>query len=64
LGFSGSIDAWACGLLFDVVNIDGLNLTSRIWDKIKNGAGWNTATACFGNVRQRKSNVIPRQKMR
>ncbi|MBV5343228.1 pectate lyase, partial [bacterium] len=23
LGFSGSTDAWACGLLFDVVNIDG-----------------------------------------
>ena len=22
LGFSGSIDSWACGLLFDVVNID------------------------------------------
>ncbi len=39
LGFSGSIDAWACGLLFDVVNIDGHNLTFKNLGQDKNGAG-------------------------
>ena len=45
LGFSGSIDAWACGLLFDVVNIDGHNLTFKNLGQDKNGAGWNTANS-------------------
>lgn len=47
LGFSGSVDAWACGLLFDVVNIDGHNLTFRNLGQDKNGAGWNTANSLF-----------------
>lgn len=47
LGFSGSIDAWACGLLFDVVNIDGHNLTFKNLGQSKNGAGWNTANSLF-----------------
>lgn len=47
LGFSGSIDAWACGLLFDVVNIDGHNLTFKKLGQDKNGAGWNTANSLF-----------------
>ena len=47
LGFSGSIDAWACGLLFDVVNIDGHNLTFKNLGQDKNGAGWNTANSLF-----------------
>ena len=47
LGFSGSIDAWACGLLFDVVNIDGHNLTYKNLGQDKNGAGWNTANSLF-----------------
>jgi len=46
-GFSGSIDAWACGLLFDVVNIDGHNLTFKNLGQAKNGAGWNTANSLF-----------------
>lgn len=46
-GFSGSIDAWACGLLFDVVNIDGHNLTFKNLGQDKNGAGWNTANSLF-----------------
>ena len=46
LGFSGSIDAWACGLLF-VVNIDGHNLTFKNLGQDKNGAGWNTANSLF-----------------
>lgn len=47
LGFSGSTDAWACGLLFDVVNIDGNNLTFKNLGQSKNGAGWNTANSMF-----------------
>lgn len=47
LGFSGSIDAWAAGLLFDVVNIDGHNLAFKNLGQSKNGAGWNTANSLF-----------------
>ncbi|HRZ96321.1 MAG TPA: DUF6298 domain-containing protein [Paludibacter sp.] len=47
LGFSGSIDAWACGLLFDIVNIDGNNLSFKNLGQSKNGAGWNTANSLF-----------------
>ncbi len=47
LGFSGAIDAWACGLLFDVVNIDGNNLSFKNLGQNKNGAGWGTANSLF-----------------
>ena len=47
INFSGSIDAWACGLLFDVVNIDGHNLSFKNLGQDKNGAGWNTANSLF-----------------
>ena len=47
LNFSGSIDAWACGLLFDVVNIAGHNLSFKNLGQDKNGAGWNTANSLF-----------------
>lgn len=47
LGFSGSVDAWAPGLLFDVVNIDGNNLTYKNLGQDKNGAGWNTGNSLF-----------------
>lgn len=47
LGFSGSVDAWAPGLLFDVVNIDGHNLTFKNLGQDKNGAGWNTGNSVF-----------------
>lgn len=47
LGFSGSIDSWACGILFDVVNIDGHNLTFKNLGQEMNGAGWNTANSLF-----------------
>ena len=47
LGFSGAIDAWAPGLLFDIVNIDGNNLTFKNLGQDKNGAGWNTANSVF-----------------
>ena len=47
LGFSGAIDSWACGLLFDVVNIDGHDLVFKNLGQDKNGAGWNTANSLF-----------------
>jgi hypothetical protein len=47
LGFSGSIDSWACGLLFDIVNIDGHNLSCKNLGQDKSGAGWNTANSFF-----------------
>lgn len=47
LGFSGAIDSWACGLLFDVVNIDGHNLSYKNMGQNKNGAGWGTANSLF-----------------
>lgn len=46
-GFSGSIDSWACGLLFDIVDIDGHNLAFKNLGQHKNGAGWNTANSLF-----------------
>ena len=47
LGFSGAIDAWACGLLFDIVNVDGHNLTFKNLGQSKNGAGWGTGNSLF-----------------
>lgn len=47
LGFSGSLGSWAPGLLYDVVNIDGNNLTFKNLGQDLNGAGWNTANSMF-----------------
>ncbi len=46
-GFSGGSDAWSPGLLFDIVNIDGNNLTFKNLGQDKNGAGWNTGNSTF-----------------
>lgn len=42
LGFSGSIGSNSNGLLFDIVNIDGNNITIKNLGQNKNGAGWNS----------------------
>ncbi len=47
LGFSGPIDAWSCGVLYDIVNIDGHNLAFKNLGQSKNGAGWNTGNSMF-----------------
>lgn len=47
LGFSGSLGSWATGLLYDVVNIDGNNLSFKNLGQDLNGAGWNTANSMF-----------------
>ncbi len=46
-GFSGAVDSWACGLLFDIVNVDGNNLTFKNLGQEYNGAGWGTANSLF-----------------
>nr|WP_320037849.1 DUF6298 domain-containing protein [uncultured Bacteroides sp.] len=46
-GFSGAIDSWACGLLFDVVNVDGNNLSFKNMGQDFNGAGWGTSNSLF-----------------
>lgn len=45
LGFSGAIGKWAPGLLFDVVNIDGNDISLKNLGQDKNGAGWNSGNS-------------------
>jgi hypothetical protein len=47
LGFSGPVGAWACGVLYDVVNIDGHDLCFKNLGQWGNGAGWNTGNSTF-----------------
>ncbi|MBO4462638.1 MAG: pectate lyase [Prevotella sp.] len=47
LGFSGSIGSWAAGLLFDIVNIDGHDLSFKNLEQFQFGTGWNTANSMF-----------------
>ncbi|MDO5447281.1 MAG: DUF6298 domain-containing protein [Prevotellaceae bacterium] len=42
LGFSGSIGAWAPGLLFDIVNIDGNDICIMNLEQFRTGTGWNS----------------------
>lgn len=44
-GFSGSTGSWACGLLFDVVNINGHDLSFKSLDRTHARAGWNTVNS-------------------
>ncbi len=45
--YSGSIDSWSSGTLFDIVNIDGQALSFRNLGQDEQGAGWNTANSVF-----------------
>lgn len=47
LSFSGSIGSWAAGLLFDVVNIEGNDLSFRNMENWQMGTGWTTANSMF-----------------
>ena len=44
-GFSGSTGAWACGLLFDIVNIEGHDLSFKSLERTHARAGWNTVNS-------------------
>jgi hypothetical protein len=45
--FSGTIDSWASGVLFDIVNVDGDALRFRNREQDGNGAGWSAANSVF-----------------
>lgn len=47
--FSGAIDSWASGVLFDVVNVDGNALRFGNRGQDGNGAGWTAANSVFWN---------------
>lgn len=49
LGYSGSIDSWASGVLFDVANIDGAPISYMNKGQDEQGAGWNAANSVFWN---------------
>ena len=47
--FSGCIDSWASGVLFDVVNIDGNALRFGNREQDGQGAGWSAANSLYWN---------------
>lgn len=46
-GFSGAIDSWASGTLFDIVNVDGQALSFMNRGQDGQGAGWAAANSVF-----------------
>jgi len=47
--FSGGIDSWASGVLFDLINIDGQALSLVNLGQDAQGAGWNAANGVLWN---------------
>lgn len=45
--FSGALDSWASGVLFDVVNVDGNSLSFKNRGQDGQGAGWSAANSVF-----------------
>lgn len=45
--FSGSIDRWASGILFDIVNIEGQALSYKNHMQERQGSGWTAANSVF-----------------
>lgn len=45
--FSGAIDSWASGILFDIVNVDGQALSFLNRGQDGQGAGWAAANSVF-----------------
>lgn len=45
--FSGTIDSWASGVLFDIINIDGQALSYANRGQDGQGAGWTAANSIF-----------------
>lgn len=50
LGFSGGLDSWSSGVLFDVVNIDGNAISFLNRGQDGQGAGWNIANSVLWNA--------------
>jgi len=49
LGYSGGIDSWSSGVLFDIANIDGEPLSYMNKGQDEQGAGWNIANSVLWN---------------
>ncbi len=53
-GGSGRIGSWAAGLLFDIVNIEGNDISLKNLEQFQFGTGWNTANSmlwqCTGST--------------
>ncbi|OQP59816.1 DUF6298 domain-containing protein [Niastella populi] len=47
--FSGGVDSWASGVLFDMVTMDGQAISFMNRGQDGNGAGWNVANSVFWN---------------
>jgi hypothetical protein len=47
--FSGGIDSWASGVLFDIINLDGNALSYMNRGQDGQGAGWGAANSVFWN---------------
>lgn len=47
--YSGGIDSWASGILFDLVTIDGNALCYKNLGQDAQGAGWNASNSVFWN---------------
>lgn len=45
--FSGSVESWASGALFDIVNVNGNTLSFRNRRQEAQGMGWNAANSVF-----------------
>jgi hypothetical protein len=45
--FSGAIDSWASGVLFDIVNVEGQALSFKNRGQDGQGAGWTAANSMF-----------------
>jgi hypothetical protein len=45
--YSGTIDSWASGVLFDIVNVDGNALRLSNLEQDEQGAGWTGANSVF-----------------
>lgn len=45
LSYSGGLDSWACGTLYDIVEIDGHDLVMKNLGQDNNGAGWNAVSS-------------------
>jgi hypothetical protein len=49
LSYSGSIDSWAPGILFDIVRLDGNAISYKNLEQEEQGAGWNTGNSMLWN---------------
>lgn len=48
-GFSGGLDSWSSGVLFDIVNVDGGAISFMNRGQDGQGAGWNIANSVLWN---------------